>query len=120
MHYTRSSKESYDEVYAIGDNGNPEIPKTGVAAHYQALITAQNIINQIRGIGSKKSYVLYRGEAGCPFVESSYTSHSRGRAYIPIWTYDKPPHEFPSTELGWLFYRMYYYVHWDSTIKRLM
>ena len=26
-------KKSDDEVYAIGDNGNAEIPKTGVAAH---------------------------------------------------------------------------------------
>ncbi len=120
LRYLRSSKESYDEVYAIGDNGNAEIPKTGVAAHYQALVTAQNIINEIHGDRSKKASTLYRGEAGCPFVESSYTSHTRGKAYIPIWTYDKPPQDFPSTEFGWLFYRMYYYVHWDSTLKGLM
>jgi sulfide:quinone oxidoreductase len=49
LRYLRSSKESYDEVYAIGENGNAEIPKTGVAAHYQALVTAQNIINEIHG-----------------------------------------------------------------------
>lgn len=117
LQYYKSPREHYEDVYAIGDNGSPEIPKTGIAAHYQALITAQNIINDIHGNGV---VALYRGEAGCPFVESSYTSHSRGLAYIPIWTYDRPPQKFPSTELGWLFYRMYYYLHWDSTIKGLM
>ena len=106
----------YDNVFAIGDNGSSEIPKTGIAAHYQALITAQNIINKISG---NDTVSPYRGEAGCPFVYSSYTPHTRGKAYIPIWTYDRMPEPFPPTELGWLFYRMYYYMHWDTTIKAL-
>ena len=111
-----SDSKTYDNVFAIGDNGNAEIPKTGIAAHYQALITAQNIINKIRDI---EVISPYRGEAGCPFVSSSYTSYTRGKAYIPIWTYDRMPDSFPPTDLGWLFYRMYYYMHWDTTIKAL-
>lgn len=90
-------------MFAIGDNGNAEIPKTGIAAHYQALITAQNIINKIKGINVISPY---RGEAGCPFVGSSYTSHTRGKACISIWTYDRMPESFPPTELGWVVYRM--------------
>jgi sulfide:quinone oxidoreductase len=114
LQYSNSKK--HENVFVIGDNGNPEIPKTGVAAHYQALITAQNIINKVQGIDIISPY---RGEAGCPFVGSSYTPHTRGKAYIPVWTYDRLPDSFPPTELGWLFYRMYYYLHWDTTIKAL-
>lgn len=65
LQYYKSPKEHYEEIYAIGDNGSPEIPKTGVAAHYQALTTAQNIINDIHGNGVLS---LYRGEAGCPLL----------------------------------------------------
>jgi sulfide:quinone oxidoreductase len=117
LQYRKSPTESYDEVYAIGDTGPAEILKTGIGAHYQALITAQNLINDIQGNGVK---VMYKGETGCPFVGSSYTSRTKGEAYIATWTYDKPLELFSQTKIGWFFYRWYYYIYWDTAIKSLM
>ncbi len=116
LQYKRGS-ESYEEVYALGDTGPAEILKTGIGAHYQAYIVAQNLINEIRGNGSKVSYL---GETGCPFVGSRYTSRTRGEAYIATWNYEKPLEPFKATELGWFLYRMYYYIYWDGAIKAVM
>lgn len=117
LQYHKSPAESYDEVYAIGDAGPAEILKTGIGAHYQALITGQNLINDILGNGVK---VHYRGETGCPFVGSSYTPSTRGKGYLAAWTYGKPLKPFSPTEFGWFVYRMYYYIYWDAAIKALM
>lgn len=117
LQYAKSPKERHDEVYAIGDCGNPEILKTGVGAHFQGFITAQNIINDLQGLGVKS---LYRGETGCPFVGSMYTPSTKGTAYIPAWTYTNPPGPFVPTEAGWLFYRMFYYTYWGTVGKGLL
>ena len=117
LQYRRSPTESYEEVYIIGDAGPAEILKTGIGAHYQALITAQNLINDILGNGVK---VPYRGETGCPFIKSSYTPSTKGEAYIASWTYEKPLEEFSPTRLGWFLYRAYYYIYWDTAMKGLI
>jgi len=117
LQYRKSNKEKYDEVYAIGDTGPAEILKTGIGAHYQALITAQNLINDILGNETK---VRYMGETGCPFINSLYTSFKKGEAHIPMWTYNKPLEPFNTTKMGWLMYRMYYYIYWDTAIKALI
>jgi len=107
----------HEEVYVVGDTGPAEILKTGIGAHYQALITAQNLINDLRGIGIK---VPYRGETGCPFIGSSYTSSTQGRAHIALWTYGKPLEPFAPSPLGWFLYRAYYYIYWDTAMKALL
>ena len=117
LQYRKSQTESYDEVYVVGDAGPPEILKTGIGAHYQALIVGQNLINDILGNGVK---VPYRGETGCPYVSSSYTPFTKGEAYMAAWTYNRPQEPFSSTKLGWFVYRMYYYIYWDIGIKGLM
>ena len=117
LQYRKSPTESYDEVYIAGDAGPPEILKTGIGAHYQALIIGQNLINDILGTGVK---VPYRGETGCPYVSSSYTSFTKGEAYMASWTYNKPQEPFSPTKLGWFVYRMYYYIYWDIGIKGLL
>lgn len=117
LQYKKSETERYDEIYVVGDSGPAEILKTGVSAHYQALITAQNLINDILGYSAK---VRYRGETGCPIVVSSYTEAKKGRAYLATWTYGKPLEPFVPTKLGWFVYRMYYFLYWDATIKALM
>jgi len=117
LQYRKSKAESYDEVYVVGDAGPPEILKTGIGAHYQALIVAQNLINDILGNGVK---VPYRGETGCPYVESSYTPFTKGEAYMASWTYNNPQRPFSASKLGWFVYRMYYYIYWDIGIKGLL
>ena len=117
LQYRKSDSESYDEVYCVGDAGAADILKTGMGAHYQALITAQNLINDILGAESK---VFYRGETGCPFVGSSYTSATDGKAYLSTWTYNNPLGKFKPTKIGWFMYRLYYYIYWDTAVKALM
>jgi len=117
LQYRKSKAESYDEVYVVGDAGPPEILKTGIGAHYQALIVAQNLINDILGNEVK---VPYRGETGCPYVESSYTPFTKGEAYMASWTYNNPQRPFTASKLGWFVYRMYYYIYWDIGIKGLL
>ena len=117
LQYYKSPSESYDEVYALGDAGPAKINKMGITAHFQALTTGQNLINDYLGNGVR---VMYKGEQGCPIVESSYTPATDGKAYMVTWTYGKPPGPFNSTRLGWLIYRMYYYIYWDMTMKAIL
>ena len=108
---------SYDEVYVAGDAGPAEILKTGISAHYQAFTIAQNLINEIERTGVE---VHYMGDTGCPFVDSTFSPSTRGKAFMLSWAYETKPEPFRTTEAGWLFYRMYYYIYWDSTIKALL
>jgi sulfide:quinone oxidoreductase len=117
LQYEKSPNEKYDEVYAIGDGGPITMNKMGINAHFQALKTGQNLINDYHGNGVKS---IYKGEQGCPIVESSYTPNTDGEAYMVTWTYGNPAKPFNSTRLGWLIYRMYYYIYFDLTAKGIM
>lgn len=117
LQYYKSPTENYEEVYAIGDCGPITMNKMGINAHFQALKTGQNLINDFYGNGVKS---IYKGEQGCPIVESSYTPDTDGEAYMVTWTYGNPAKPFNSTRLGWLIYRMYYYIYFDLTAKAIM
>jgi len=117
LQYQKSLTEKYDEVYAIGDCGPITMNKMGINAHFQALKTGQNLVNDYHGNGVKS---IYKGEQGCPIVESSYTPNTDGKAYMVTWTYGNPAKPFNSTRLGWLIYRMYYYIYFDLTAKAIM
>lgn len=116
LQYSKAGYEAHQNVYVAGDAGPAEIGKTGIGAHFQAIITAQNLVNDLRG---EPVRVPYRGETGCPFVLESYTSARRGKAYLTSWTSDNPQKAFRPTEFGWHFYRMFYYTYWDTAIKGL-
>jgi sulfide:quinone oxidoreductase len=117
LQYHKSPSESYDEVYAVGDGGPITMNKMGINAHFQALKTGQNLINDYHGNGVKS---IYKGEQGCPIVESSYTPATDGKAYMVTWTYGNPAKSFSSGKMGWLIYRMYYYIYFDLTAKAIM
>jgi len=113
----QSPSASYDEVYAIGDGGPITMNKMGINAHFQALKTGQNLINDYHGNGVRS---IYKGEQGCPIVEQSYTPATDGKAYMVTWTYGNPAKSFTSRKMGWLIYRMYYYIYFDLTAKAIM
>jgi sulfide:quinone oxidoreductase len=117
LQYHKSPSESYDEVYVIGDGGPITMNKMGINAHFQALKTGQNLINDYHGNGVKS---IYKGEQGCPIVESSYTPSTDGKAFMVTWTYGNPAKSFSSGKMGWLIYRMYYYIYFDLTAKAIM
>jgi sulfide:quinone oxidoreductase len=116
LQYTKDGQIN-DDIYVTGDAGPSELPKTGIGAHYQAQITAQNLIYRLRGLPDA---ARYRGEIGCPFVLSSNIASGKGRAYIAAWTYNNPLRPFRPTEFGWYFYRMYYHIYWDAALKGLI
>ena len=116
LQYVRNGKK-VENVFVVGDSGPALILKTGVSAHYESFVVAQNIANEILGNRIK---IPYRGETGCPIVTSSYTEYTKGRAYLATWTYGMPLKKFMPTEFGWYIYRMYYYLYWDMTIKAIM
>ena len=117
LQYSKSPSETYEEVYVIGDGGPITMNKMGINAHFQALKTGQNLINDFHGNGVKS---IYKGEQGCPIVESSYTPSTDGKAYMVTWTYGNPAKSFSSGKMGWLIYRMYYYIYFDLTAKAIM
>ena len=117
LQYSKSPSETYEEVYVVGDGGPITMNKMGINAHFQALKTGQNLINDFYGNGVKS---IYKGEQGCPIVESSYTPSTDGKAYMVTWTYGNPAKSFRSGKMGWLIYRMYYYIYFDLTAKAIM
>jgi sulfide:quinone oxidoreductase len=110
----RGPAGNYDNVYILGDLGPAEILKTGVGAHYQAIAVSQNLINDIYG---NKIKTPYRGETGCPIVTELESPGTPGKGYIATWKYGVPPAPFKTTKMGWFFYRMYYHIHWDISVK---
>jgi len=117
LQYEKSASEKYDEVYIVGDAGPKTMNKMGINAHFQALKTGQNLIYDYHGNGVKS---IYKGEQGCPIVESSYTPSTDGKAYMVTWTYGNPAKSFSSGKMGWLIYRMYYYIYFDLTAKAIL
>jgi sulfide:quinone oxidoreductase len=112
----RGPAGNHDNVYILGDNGPADVLKTGIGAHYQALVVSQNLINEIYGSRTK---VPYEGETGCPIITETETPTSAGQAYIATWNYGTMPAPFKPTKMGWYVYRMYYYLHWDMSVKGL-
>lgn len=110
----RGPAGNYDNVYVLGDLGPADILKTGIGAHYQAIAVSQNLINDIYG---NKIKTPYRGETGCPIVTELESPSTQGRGYIATWKYGVPPAPFTTTKMGWFFYRMYYHIHWDISVK---
>ncbi|MDK2893195.1 FAD/NAD(P)-binding oxidoreductase [Methanohalophilus sp.] len=113
----RGGAGNYDNVYVLGDTGPMDVLKTGIGAHYQAMVVAHNLANDINGNGIK---VSYNGETGCPIITDMAAPSMDGKAYIATWSYNLPPDEFDTTKLGWYMYRMYYYIHWDASIKAIL
>lgn len=110
----RGPAGNHDEVFVLGDTGPADMLKTGIGAHYQSLVVSHNLINIIHG---REVHPLYLGETGCPLITTMVTPSTQGEAYIASWGYEKPLKEFKPTKMGWYLYRMYYYIHWDASLK---
>ncbi|MGB3908266.1 MAG: FAD-dependent oxidoreductase [Methanomethylovorans sp.] len=110
----RGPAGNYDNVYVLGDIGPADILKTGIGAHYQAIAVSQNLINDIYGNGIK---IPYSGETGCPMITELESPSTHGKGYIATWKNNVPPAPFTTTKMGWFFYRMYYHIHWDISVK---
>ncbi|ABP50493.1 MULTISPECIES: NAD(P)/FAD-dependent oxidoreductase [Pyrobaculum] len=103
----RKGREQYDEVYAVGDVTNLGVAKAGSVAHYEALVVAHNIASEVLGFSDKWNFF---GETICPFLEAIYSPASKGRGWMPWWTYGMLGRPFVGNRWAWLLLRMYYHT----------
>jgi sulfide:quinone oxidoreductase len=91
--------EDYPNVFAIGDAANLPVSKAGSSAHYQAMATAHNLVDILKGkIDISQVKERYNGHATC-LVMTSMTS-----AMFFDFNYNRPPFG-----LGYISNRLFYY-----------
>lgn len=101
----RRGKTHYDEVYVVGDVGGFGATRSGAVAHYEALVASHNISAEVKGLGDRR---IYMGETICPMLADLYTPASKGRAWMPWWTYQRNADPFVPNPWGWVLMKLYY------------
>lgn len=112
----RKGKEHYDDVWVVGDVANFGVTRAGSVAHYEAIVVAHNLANEIKGTGERW---LFYGETICPYLENIYVPGEKGRGWIPWWTYVRNARPFIGNRWGWYILRTYYYAM-PLTLKGLL
>jgi sulfide:quinone oxidoreductase len=101
----RKGKETYDDVFVVGDVTNIGVARAGAVAHYEAIVVSHNIAAEIKGYGDRW---LFYGETICPYLGAIYTPAEKGEAWMPWWTYVKNARAFVGNKWGWYLIKMYY------------
>ncbi len=96
--------DAYDEVFAIGDCTNIPISKSGVVAHLQAGVVAENILMDIIGGGPKAKF---SGRINCPLEVGG------GRAIFVSGTYNRQPKKMKPSKIRYLMKRSFSYMYWS-------
>jgi len=92
--------EDYPNIFALGDAANLPVSKAGSSAHYQAMATAHNLIDVLKGkLDISQVKERYDGHATC-LVMTSLTS-----AMFFDFNYNRPPFG-----LGYISNRLFYYI----------
>lgn len=95
----------YENAYAIGDCTNIPVSKTGVTAHLEAKVAANNIISSIEDQGKIHKYT---GRINCPFEMGS------GKAAFVVGSYDKPVKEIRPSRIRHAMKKGFERVYWRS------
>lgn len=99
-----------DDVYAIGDATSIPISKSGVVAHLEAIVAAENIASDYLGTG--KVY-CYTGRINCPLELGGR------RAVFVAATYERPPARQNPSLLKYLMKRAFPAVYWEMLRGRV-
>ncbi|MHA1947559.1 MAG: NAD(P)/FAD-dependent oxidoreductase [Candidatus Hodarchaeales archaeon] len=100
VHTKTLQNEDYPHIFALGDAANLPVSKAGSSAHYQAMATAHNLIDILKGkMDISKVKEKYNGHATC-LVMTSLTS-----AMFFDFSYNRPPFG-----LGYISNRLFYYI----------
>ena len=101
----------YENTYAIGDATNIPVSKTGVTAHLEAIVAANNIVSSVLKLGELHKYT---GRINCPFEMGA------GKAAFVVGSYEDPVHQIQPSRIRHLmkrgFERFYWRTlsgHWD-------
>ncbi|MGQ4834015.1 MAG: NAD(P)/FAD-dependent oxidoreductase [Candidatus Asgardarchaeia archaeon] len=97
--------EKYKEIFAIGDVAKLPTAKTGVTAHLEGVILAQNLANEIRGIPNSCAFL---GRTNCPF-ELGY-----GKALFVQTTYSRPAKKVKPSRISYLMKKGFTKIFWSS------
>lgn len=96
---------NYDDAYAIGDATNIPISKSGVVAHLEAKVVANNIVSEIQGADVEFGY---NGRINCPMELGG------GRAIMVSATYDTPPKEQTPSMVKYIMKRSFGHLYWSA------
>lgn len=97
--------QGYDNVYAIGDATNIPVSKTGVTAHLEAMVAADNIVSSVR---AKKQLYKYNGRINCPFEMGS------GKASFVVGSYDMPVKEIQPSRIRYAMKKVFARFYWRT------
>jgi sulfide:quinone oxidoreductase len=97
--------EGYDNAYAIGDATNIPVSKTGVTAHLQAIVAADNIVSAVR---QRRDLYRYNGRINCPFEMGS------GEAAFVVGSYDMPVKQIQPSKLRYLMKKAFARFYWRT------
>lgn len=95
----------FDYAFSIGDNTNIPISKAGVEAHLQAIVVANNIIEDLRGGVDR---YLFTGRMQCS-LETGYH-----KATFVIGTYDRQVEKKYPTTFNYLEKKFMERIYWSS------
>jgi sulfide:quinone oxidoreductase len=97
--------KGYENVYAIGDCTDIPVSKTGVTAHLEAMVAADNIISSIRGAGELYKYT---GRINCPFEMGS------GKASFVVGSYKEPVKEVQPSRIRYMMKKAFARFYWRT------
>lgn len=95
----------HENAYAIGDATSIPVSKTGVTAHLEAIVAANNILSQIR---QRKELYKYNGRINCPFEMGS------GRAAFVVGSYDMPVRKIEPSRIRYFMKKAFAKFYWRT------
>jgi len=95
----------YDDAYAIGDATSIPVSKTGVTAHLEAIVAANNVLSSIR---RRRKLYKYNGRINCPFEMGS------GRAAFVIGSYDMPVKQVQPSQIRYFMKKAFARFYWST------
>jgi sulfide:quinone oxidoreductase len=97
--------KGHENAYAIGDCTDIPVSKTGVTAHLEAMVAADNIISSIRGAGQ---LYKYNGRINCPFEMGS------GKASFVVASYNQPVKSIQPSRIRYMMKKAFARLYWRT------
>jgi sulfide:quinone oxidoreductase len=95
----------YENAYAIGDATDIPVSKTGVTAHLEAIVAANNIESSVRG---GEQLYKYNGRINCPFEMGS------GKASFVVGSYTMPVKEVRPSRIRYAMKKTFAGFYWRT------
>lgn len=95
----------YENAYAIGDATDIPVSKTGVTAHLEAIVAANNIVASIRG---RNELYKYNGRINCPFEMGS------GQASFVVGSYEMPVRQIQPSRVRYAMKKAFARFYWST------